>query len=221
MKTFTKTVLATCVTLFTAAAMAAPVSLGSVDHLYGTQNGGQLPTISSIYHEGGNCDSATANGITVKATKSSTCNRFADVFDFSGINYDTIDYFQLTLDFTGARNQGLFSSERWNVRGASNYTQSANQFGAQLNAGGTQTFVFDNSKGLFDDILSAENFVLMFSTNSGASSNFNLKSAKLELFGTEAVAQVPEPGSLALLGLSLVALVGARRVRKSKAPKAV
>ena len=47
--------------------------------------------------------------------------------------------------------------------------------------------------------------------------NFDLSSAKLELFGTAAVAEVPEPDSLALLGLSALALVGARRASKAKA----
>lgn len=132
MKKLTLALLATCATMFSAAALATPVSMGSIEHLYGTEAGRQKSSIMGIYHPGGQCDTANAGSISVKATKASTCNRFADAFDFSSINFESIDYFELTLDFTGARNQGLFSSERWNVRGASSYVQSAVNFGLQL-----------------------------------------------------------------------------------------
>lgn len=219
MKKLALSILGTCAMLFSATTMASPVSLGSIEHLYGSGAGRQLSSVMDVYHPGGNCDTANTSSITVKATSSSSCNRFADVFDFSGIGFDSIDYFALTLDVSGARNQWL-GLERWNVRGASNYAQSATTFGSDLIGSGTQTLVFNNSKALFNDMVNANSFVFSFATAGGMLMNFDLKSAKLELFGTPApvvVAQVPEPGSLALLGLSALALVGARRVRKAKA----
>lgn len=196
---------------FSFAATAAPVSLGSIEHLYGSGAGRQLSSIMSIYHPGGNCDTAAAAAITVKATSASSCNRFADVFDFSGIDYDSIDHLVLTLSFTGAKNQ-VFGLESWSVRGASNYVESANTLGA-LNANGPQSFIFDDSRSLFDNVVDAEKFVVMFSTNSGSSMNFDLASAKLEVFGTAAVAEVPEPGSLALVAAAGLALLVAGRRR--------
>ena len=223
MKKLTQSLLVACAALFSAGAMANPVLLGSVEHLYGTNAGRQLSSIMDdpyTWHPGGNCDTANANSITVRATKSSDCNRFADAFDFSSIAFDSIDHFELTLSFSGAQNQKstgfLKQSERWNVRGAANYVDSAFNFGSQLNANGTQTFSFNNSNTWFSKILGVENFFVSFATNQGATMNFDLSSAKLELFGTAPVAQVPEPGSLALLGLSALALVGARRARKAK-----
>lgn len=196
------------------AASAAPVSLGSIEHLYGTDSGRQLSSIMSIYHPGGNCDAANATSITVNALTASSCNRFGDAFDFSGIDYDSIDHFELTLTFSGAKDQKQFGliTESWSVRGGYNYTVSGVNFGT-LDASGPQTFVFDGTRSNFANVVDAEAFYLFFATNQGASMKFDINSAKLEIFGTPAVASVPEPGSLALLSLSLIALGGMRRMR--------
>ncbi len=196
------------------AAVAEPVSLGTIEHLYGADAGRQLPSIMSIYHPGGNCDAVNGASITVKATTASSCNRFGDVFDFSGIDYDSIDHFALTLTFSGAKDQKQFGliSESWSVRAGYNYTVTGVDFGT-LGASGPQTFTFGGTKSNFANVLDAEAFYLFFATSQGTSMKFDLASAKLEIFGTPVVTSVPEPGSLALLSLSMIALWGVRRMR--------
>lgn len=213
-KTLTSVALASALSLITANALAAPVSLGSIEHLYGSNSGHQQPSIMGIYHPGGNCDTVNSTSVTVKATSASACNRFADAFDFSFIDYEEIEFFELTLVFSEAKNQkGGFlnlSTESWNVLGGYNYAVGGNSFGS-LNASGPQTFTFNNSKALFNNVLAAENFMLTFSTSTGQAMNFKLESARLELFGTAPLQQVSEPAALGLLGLGLAGLAGIRR----------
>ena len=215
MQKFFKVVLSAAALLGTVASWAAPASLGSIEHLYGTDAGRVLPTIDSLYHPGGNCDIPSANALAVIAKPAASCNRFGDLFDFSGIDYAAIDHFTVTLTFKGARDQ---NRESWNVRASSSYVQSAVNFGSALQAEGTQSFDFLKTTATlanFNSMLTTEQFMLAFTTSSGAASTFDLTSARLEVFGTAAVAAVPEPGSIALLGLGLAALAVSRKRKPS------
>lgn len=107
-QTLTKALISAGLIMGTMSAVAAPVSLGSIEHLYGSNTGHQAPSVMGIYHPGGNCDTLNNTTVTVKATAASSCNRFADAFDFSGIDYGSIDHFTMTLDFNQAKNQSAW-----------------------------------------------------------------------------------------------------------------
>ncbi len=226
MTDFSRTLVAAAALAVAAgSAWAAPVLLGTVTHDYGSAAGRVAPTSQGIFP--GGCDTVNTNSLTVRWQITNNCNRFHDVFDFSGLGYETLDRLVLTVNFAGTNN----TLETWRVRPASNQyeTQVA---GSALNmasvgAGGTsQDFTFDagnlswmdthNSvagQSIFDNVADSGRFFLWFaSAGLIANQTFTLNSVSLQVWGTPAPTNnVPVPGTLALVGLGALAMGLVRR----------
>ncbi len=206
-------------TVLSTPALAAPVLLGAIEHDYGSTAGRVGTTSGSTASYG--CDSLQANSLIVQGSNHTRCQRFADMFDFSGIDFESIDHFVLTLDFADAKDQ-LGGFENWRVRPADSYTHAvAGSTGPSLTNNGPQSFTFSDSgymATVFDQIVANQQFYLWFETTFPSINRFELSSARLELYGEEKQQQaVPEPSTLALFGLALIGLAGAARRRTAGA----
>ena len=200
-----------------ASANAAVVTLGTIDKEYGfaADHGDQAST------GGTSCDTLNATSITVRDGGAKNCGRFNDTFDFSAMKYKSIDNLKLTLGFSNTNNYNLLLgfipvAEDWRLIIADSDGRSSNKLLDMTNSTGafSQTFMINATThaNVFANITNNGKFQMWFGDEAWGANNFNLNSAKLEVTGTA----VPEPSSVALFGISMLAAASARRRKTVK-----
>ncbi len=179
-------------------AWAAPLT--SYTHNYGNAAGQVDPAGTDVL----------SNGYVTVSDQSS--ERFSDSFNFSDVNYATIDSFDLTLTYSRTNNNFIgVPLELWFARPGGTPDQFLAFFLNPVgNTASSLTFRIDSSLDPeFGQMLAAEEFFFSFAEvtpNLVIPDNFRLHSAKLEVNGT-----VPEPGSIVLIGAGLAGLGYLRR----------
>lgn len=205
--------LSVCAAALLSLSSAQAALIGTIDHDYGS-SGMQVGTASL---GGGSCDTLNANSVTVRSNTTG-CQRFFDQFDFSAFD-GVVDSFTLTMDFEGSQN-GNFGLERWSPRPASSTSNGSAQGQTYLNGVGPQSWTFDSTLDVFNDIVAGGSFYLWMSRDLlyGVQS-VNLDYARLEVYGTPNTPPngVPEPGSLALVAAGFLMIPVAQRYRRKQA----
>jgi hypothetical protein len=211
MKKFLKSVIPSLLLAMCAmSANATVISLGSINKNYGSGAGrGDVASTGA-----GSCDKLNATSISVYDTASG-CTRFSDTFDFSNLNYQSIDSLDLTLSFSNTNDYitVIFFRvyEDWRIKiadtaaHASTHTMDMNNSTAST----TQTFHITaaSNPDVFANIAANGKFQLWFGDEALGANNFKLASASLQVNGTP----VPEPASIALFGVALFGVLAARR----------
>ena len=191
-----KLLLLLVVLLFSVGPVHADI-IGTFMHDYGSDPGKIDP--------GGN-DVLSADYVEVSDQSSS---RFSDDFDFSGLNYSSIDEFELTLRFRDTDDTFWFVFlEDWQVRPG----DSSNLLDMdRVDDWSTQTFIIDSSIDTFDTMVSNQNFDLWFAEEAFGANQFKLDYAELEIHGT----LVPAPAAVWLFVTGILGFAGYRKKLKA------
>lgn len=182
---------------------ALAIPLATYTHNYGNGAGQLDPGGNDILFNG---------YVTVSDTSAS---RFNDSFNFSALNYGSIDFFDLTLSYSNT-NSNIFSIplEVWYARPGGTPDQFTSFKLDSVGVTGTsQTFRINSTlQPEFDNMVAAQNFYFWFAEETFGCDTFNLKSAKLTIDGTT---PVPEPTTTFLVGIGIAGLAAVSRRRRS------